>query len=308
MENQRPFSNSFLHFPAQSLTVLTPKQSALGVQLDIANQLLIPEPDGGVVEEDFETQRLKVEWRRGLKNDLELGISSQLIARNGGILDGFLKSYHKLIGYDAAEQDNPQGRDSRPKGRSVFRFEDADGQGIDVGSEFGLGDTTFSLKKQLSTGKFASAARLAVKAPTGSGSKVLGSGGWDAGIGFDARYEFSKKWSLFGNVAALKFGGSDIPNADSSGWQGGLGLEWATNKRDSIVAQFDAQSSIVKTGNSLADEMPVLASLGYKRRINPNQSLWASFSENGDWVDYRRKPLGHIGPDFTLSFGYEWRR
>ena len=308
MENQRPFSQSFLHFPAQNPDVLAKNRAQIGLQLDIANQLLIPRENGAVVEEDFETQRLKIEYRRGLGRGFEAAVSGQILARNGGVLDQFLTTYHDLIGYGADSDDNPQGRDSRPKNRAVFRFEDPNGRGVDVGRALGFGDTTLSLKKQIARGKTASAARLALKIPTGSDSEILGSGGFDAGISFDARRELSRKWAFFGNASLLQFGSSAIPNARKNGWQGGLGLEWKVGRRDSVVAQFDAHSATVKTGNRFADDTPVVASLGWKRRVSEGRSVWASFSENGDWVNYNAAPLGNIGPDFTLSFGYEWRR
>ena len=310
MQNQRPFQAAFLHFSARNPEILSRGVGKLGFQLDIANNLLIPNfgANGARVEEDFETQRLSISYRRGLKNNLEAEIASSVVARNSGILDGPISFYHRLLGLDGDGPDNPVGRDERPRGRSVFALDDGNGNGFNRGSDLGFGDTTFSLQKPLSSGNFASAARIGLKIPTGSGSKVLGSGGVDFGAMIDARYRLSPEWALFGGAGASKFGDSKISNARKNGFQGGLGFEYRKSARESWVAQIDAQSRTVSTQNSFADKTPVLASVGYKRKINENRMFWASFSENGDYHNFKAPFFGNVGPDFTLSIGYEIRR
>ncbi len=308
LENQRPYQAVFLHLPAQSPDVLAKNQSRYGVQFDIANNLLIPNISGGsTVREDFETGRGKIEFRRGLGRNLEFGASTQYFVRDGGSLDNAISFYHHLLGIKGNGPDNPRGRDNEKRNQDRLFFQDAQGNGIDIGGKNGFGDTTLDLKRQLTEGGFASALRVALKIPTGSSGKIFGSGGFDAGFGLDARRAFSQNLALFGNVAALAFGDSDLPNTKSSGAQGGLGLEYKGH-RASVVAQIDAQSRTLTTGNSFADRTPVLASVGYKRDLGQNKRLWASFSENGDYHNFHAPFFGNIGPDFTLSLGFEVRR
>ena len=307
-ENSRPLNQIFLHLPPANPDVLAKNQSALGVQLDVANNLLIPlATAGGSVAEDFETQRLMLQYRRGLGRDFEARLDAQLIARNGGVLDGFIQGYHDLFGLEGNGEDVPFGRGNLAKGRSVFAFSDANGRGVNAGNAFGLGDTTLSLQRQLSRGKLASAARFGVKLPTGSGSKILGSGGLDAGLGLDARYNFARNWALFGNAGAYAYGDSDIPNAKNNGLSGGLGFERRIGKGQSIIAQINADSRVVTTGNAFADRTPVVASVGYKRQWKSG-ALWAFFSENGDYTNYNAPFFGNVAPDLTFRFGYEFRR
>ncbi len=308
MENGRPYQEVFLHLPAQNPDVLAKNRSQIGVQFDVANNLLIPNiSNGATVYEDFETGRGKIEFRRGLGRNLEVDASIQGFVRDGGSFDNAISFYHRLLGLPGDGPDNPQGRDGVARNQDRLFFQDANGNGIDVGGENGLGDTTLSLKRQLSEGKFASAARVSLKIPTGSASKIFGSGGLDAGIGVDARYALAPNLALFGSAAALAFGDSDLPNTESGGAQGGLGLEYK-GKRASVVAQIDAQSRTLTTGNSFADKTPVLASVGYKRDLGENKRIWASFSENGDYHNFKVPFFGNIGPDFTLSLGFEVRR
>ena len=307
-ENARPFNQIFLHLRPANPDVLDKKRGALSVQLDVANNLLVPNADaGGSVQEDFETQRLMVNYRRGLGRGLEVRLDGQLIARNGGFEDAPIDFYHRLFGIKANGQDQPQGRFNIPRNRSILAFQNANGSGINRDSAFGLGDTTLSLARQLSGGAFASAAQIAVKLPTGSGNKVLGSGGFDGGVSFDARFQFARNWALFGNAGAYAYGGADVPDAKNNGVSGGLGFERRVGKGQSILAQVNADSRVVTTGNAFADRAPVIASVGYKRQWKTG-ALWAFFSENGDYHNYKAPFFGNIAPDLTLRFGYEFRR
>ena len=205
--------------------------------------------------------------------DLEIGVGTNITARNGGILDGPIEFYHQLLGLEGKGPDNPIGRDNVPRNRSIFAFQNALGQGVNEGSAFGIGDTKIWLKKQLSRGQFSSAARVALKVPTGSEGKLISSGGFDGGIALDARYQFARKWAVFGNVGAAKYGNTSIPGAQGSGLQGGMGFEWRVGKRESIIAQMDAAKRTVTTGNPFADRTPVIGSIGYKKQVGESRRL-----------------------------------
>lgn len=310
VENLRPYQSIFLHLSPESPTTLGRGQRRYGLQLDVANNLLIPATGakGARVEEDFEVQRLRLSYRRGLKGGLEAGVTLPIVARNGGMLDGPIELYHRLLGLGGDGEDSPQGRGNIDRGRSVLFLRDADGNGVDEGRAFGIGDVSFSLKKTLSRGRFANSARIALKLPTASSHKILGSGGVDFGGGIDARYGVTRRLAIYGTVGALAFGNADaVPDARRSGLQGTLGLEYR-GRRGSFVAQTDGATRNVRTGNSFADRTPVVVSVGYKRPVGKNRLFWVSFSENGDYHNFHAPFFGNIGPDFTLSTGFEWRR
>ncbi|BCM94274.1 hypothetical protein IAD21_06177 [Abditibacteriota bacterium] len=307
VQNERPYQSAFLHFEPQAPEVLSPGKSCYGVAFHVANDLLIPaDSNGSRVEEDFETGRVQLNYSRGIGKGWEVGARTNAIVRDNGLLDGPIEFYHRLLSLPGNGQDAPAGRENIPRNRDILFFQDANGNGVDEASASGLGDTTLEVRRQLSSGKNASAARFAVEIPTGNGSKILGSGGFDAGIGLDARHEFGSRLALFGSANIFIYGDSKIPNAQNSGIGGGLGLEFKAGKRDSILAQVDAQSRTITTGNSFADRTPVLASVGYKHRFSDNRTLFASFSEDGDFTNYNVPALGNIGPDFTLSVGMQW--
>ncbi len=309
LENQRPLQPPILHFTAPNTDVLARGASQWDAQLDIANNLLLPNdgPQGQSVREDFETQRLKLSYARGLGGRWEIGTQANLTARNGGFLDAPIQAYHRLVGIQGNGRDNPIGRGNVPDNRSIFSFRDANGNGIDAGSAFGIGDTDLWLQRQLAANKFAAAVRIGVKLPTGSGAKILSSGGFDAGAVLDARYQFAPKVALFASASGAFFGDSEILNARRSGLQGGLGLEWKRSSRASIIAQIDAATRNVMTGNSFADRTPVIGSIGYKHDVGRNGSYWFSLSENSDYHNYNAPFFGNIAPDANFAFGYQWR-
>jgi hypothetical protein len=310
LENERPFQAIFLNLPAQNPDVLARGATTFGLQMDIANDLLSPNPGPGgeIVVEDFETQRLKVSWRRGIGRDMEYGVGTNLTARNGGFLDPVIEAVHKI--FDTEGNGFATGgvkRANIPRGRSILTFTNTAGQTIAEGSAFGLGDTSLWMKKQLSHGKLSSSARVALKVPTGSEGHVIGSGGFDAGVALDARLRLAKRWALWGNAGAAKYGNSSIPGSEGSGTWGSLGYEWRVGQRDSVIGQITAASRTVTTGNPFADRTPVIISLGYKKQVSPKGSYWLAFSENGDYRNFKSQLLGSIGPDFTVSFGYEFK-
>lgn len=309
VQNERPFQSAFLHFEPQSPEVLKRHRTRFGFALHIANDLLIPaDSNGSSVREDFETARIQLNYSRGLGNGWEVGARTNLIVRDGGLLDGPISFYHRLLGLSGNGQDNPTGRDNIPRSRDILRFQDAQGNGVNQGGTFGFGDTSLEARRQLSLGDFPSTARFAVKIPTGNGGRVLGSGGTDLGVGLDARRSFGSRLALFGGVGAFVYGNSKLPNAAKSGTQAGLGLEFRAGSRDSFLAQVDAQSRTIRTGNSFADKTPVIASVGFKHRFGEGRTGFVSFSENGDFTNYNAPFLGNIGPDLTLSVGMQWRR
>lgn len=311
LENERPFQAIFLRLPAQNPDVLSRGRSRLGLQVDVANDLLIPKTgaNGARVTEDFETQRLKVSWSKGFGRGLEGGIGSNLTARNGGFLDSTVELVHKLFNTEGISKSARIGRENIPQGRSILAFIDASGKGINEGNAFGLGDTTVWLKKQISRKRtLSTSASVALKLPTGKEGAILGSGSFDAGISFDARYRLARRFALFGNIGGAKYGNSDIPGAANNGFWGAVGYEWKVGHRDSVIGQINYQNRGVTTDNEFADRRPVIASLGYKKKLNDKHAYWLAIGENGDYRNYKWPALFNIGPDVTLSFGYEFRR
>ena len=310
IRNMRPYNLLFLQFLPDSGDTLASRQNRFRLQLDVANNMLIPRPsEGATVIEDNETQRLSLDWRRGLGRQTEIGINAALLWRNSGFTDGLIQAYHDLIGYASSQRDIPQGRASYPQYRSLLQVTDATGNTlIQQGSAFGLGETTVTLKRGLirQNRRSALAARFGLKLPTGNPNALLGSGSFDAGLSFDARYGVGRDIILYANVGGAVMGHAHYaPGAQHNREQGFLGLEYRPNNRDSFFFQFDSASLALRTGNKFADGVGTEATFGYKRILDRHSVLIASFSENGGIDNYSASYIANIGPNI-FSLGLEW--
>ncbi len=313
VRNRRPYNLLFLQFTPETGDILLRRAERFDLQLDVANNLLIPSPShGATVIEDNEVQRLGFTWRRGVGQGVEVGIESALLWRNGGILDGILGAYHRLTGLAGNGPDNPAGRDGYPQYRSLLLLQDAQGNTlVDQGNAFGLGETTLTVKRSLipAQRRSAIALRFALKLPTGNPTLLLGSGSVDAGLSLDLRYSVGREIVLYANVGGVAMGRAvRVRGALSSMLQGFAGIEYHPNHRDSFVLQVDGNSLAVRTGNSFADRVGTTATFGYKRLLDRSRILTLSFSENGDIHNYTLPYFSNIGPDFTITANLEWRR
>ena len=313
LRNQRSYNLLFLQFAPETSDVLPKGRSRLSIQLDIANNLLIPSPVlGAKVIEDFETQRLQFGWRKGISNGNEIEVFLPVIWRNGGVLDGILNAYHRFINFKANQEDDPAGRNSVGEYHSAWKLIDADGKIlVDQRGAIGFGDLELSLKHAFNSRRQrgATAIRFGIKLPTGNSKSLLGSGGADTGFSFDSRYRVGRDFTFYFNLGGVLTGRTNaLPNRESALWQSFFGAEYHPNHRDSYFAQVDWSSPAVRTGNHFADGLSVTALFGYKREVSKNTILSVAFAENGDIHNYKIPALSSIGPDLTLSFAIAWKR
>ena len=267
IRDSRPYNLLFLQFMPESGDVLPARANAYGLQLDVINNLLIPAPDrlangtnGAVIREDNEYQRLAFAWRRGLGKQTELAVYAPLVWRNGGLLDGILSGYHRLVGLPGNSIDDPNGRDFGRKYQSVLQIVDASGQTrVNQGNAFGVGEINITLKRGLTpqTARASLAARLGVKIPVGNPTLLLGSGAFDVGLSLDARYSLGRDIIVYANVGGVLMGRAESHvralNPAANMAQTLAALEYRANNRDSFVLQLDGNTRAVRTGNRLAD-------------------------------------------------------
>lgn len=218
--------------------------------LDVANHFV----DGSAGNEhlvlDGETYRLNLAGRMAVGSRFEIGFEVPWLFQNGGILDGFIETYHRTFGF------SQRGRDEAPTGRYLYRYErgGADAFFVDRANS-GIGDVRLAGGLQLydSPGDHprALALRASLKLPTGDGGDLRGSGstdlalwlavsqGWKTGIG---------AWELFGGAGLLGMTDGDVlPEqqrnlvAFGSAGAGWRPLQWLTLK-----VQFDGHTSFYR--------------------------------------------------------------
>lgn len=310
MRDARPFNLLFLQFTPETADLL-PRGDRYDLQIDLINNLLIPDPSlGPTVVEQNEYQRLKFAWRHGVGRQTEIELLVPLLWRNGGIMDDLITFYHHLTGLADNAQDVPLGRDHYPRYQSHLQL--VDGQGrvlINQGNAFGLGETIFTVKHSLapSSARSAIALRLGVKLPTGNPTLALGSGSIDAGLSLDARYSLGREVLFYGNLGCVVLGRAvKVPGSRPNTVESVVALEYRPNHRDSFVLQVDGNGQFVRTGNRFADGSNVTATFGYRRALSRRQVGFLSFSEAGHIHNFTLPWFSNIGPAFTVSMGLTW--
>jgi hypothetical protein len=306
-----PFNLLFLQFTPETADVLRSGGNRYDVQLDVINNLLIPDPRlGATVYIHNEYQQLKFAWRRGLDARTELGVFVPIEWRDGGFLDGIISGYHHFFGLPANADDSPAGGDTYPKYESKLQVTDASGHTlVNQGNAFGLGETVVTVKHTLirTASRSALALRLGLKLPTGNPTMLLGSGSFDEGLMLDARYNLGRDFTVYGNLGYVMLGrATRAPGSRPNTVETLAGLEYHPNHRDSFNVQIDGNGQFVRTGNEVADRSNVTATFGYQRVLNRHSVGFVSFSEGGHIHNFTLPSFSNIAPDFTVSLGMRW--
>jgi hypothetical protein len=312
IRDARPLNLLFLQFVPETADVLPTRANRYDLQLDLINNMLIPDPRlGATVVEDNEYQRVRFAWRRGLGRGTEIGVFVPILWRNGGILDGIITAYHHLVGLPANADDVPLGRDHYPQYRSLLQIVDASGNVlVDQGNAFGLGETIVTLKRSLTrtTPRSALDLRLGLKLPTGNPTLALGSGSVDEGLSLDIRYSLGREILLYGNLGYVMMGPAiKIPGGRPNTVETLIAIEYRPNNRDSFVLQVDGNGQFVRTGNGFADRSNVTATFGYQRVLDRHLVGFLSFSEGGHIHNFTLPAFSNVSPDITVSTGLTWQ-
>lgn len=294
--NGRVVALPFLRF-TPSAGFLRAGESEMSASIQVINDVRRDPRDlsqSSTLEEDQETQRLALRYRKGYTNGFEGSVEVPLLFRNGGFMDPIINWYHfAVLG--------PQNRvrDFLPFGRSFVRVP---GVG-DFGSAGGLGDVSFQVRKKVSPRLSLGAA---LKVPTGSANDLLGSGAFD--FGFNAEYQtmIGKKLQLNASVGLVAQGKPTVlRNGRGLIDQEMLAITYKKNSRDAFVAQYQNEASPTRVGLESNDGRHVMLTFGYERRISDRDRLDFYFSEDHDLLP-GATALVNIAPDFTI--GIRWNR
>jgi hypothetical protein len=255
--NQNPFVQIY-GLPAPEGAILVPTHSLdARLVLDIANNFASSSTSSESVTIDGETWRTTLALRYGLGKNLEIGLDLPYIDHSGGIFDGLIEGWHDLIGF------SQDGRDQVPHGRLLYRYTENGVTKLNINdANSGLGDLLLSLAVPLRRGPRALALRTAVKLPTGSASRLRGSGSTDfsARLSGEDRQTFAA-WDItwFGDAGVLLMTKGDVlPDRQRHvvGF-GSLGFGWQPLTWLTLKAQLDGHtafydSALTELGDSSA--------------------------------------------------------
>lgn len=215
---------------------------------------------------DGETYRIIASLRYGFGNGIEGGIEVPYMAMDGGFLDDFIEGFHKTFNLPN------QNRARNPQDRFLYKYT-KNGTTLlyldDPGS--GVGDVRLTGGIQLYNNHKPNprqlALRTSVKLPTGSTSKLHGSGSTDLALWLTAADDYQlPKWghlTLFGSAGGMAMTRGKVikDKQRNSAWFGTFGLGWGPAEWLDIKAQLMANTSAFR-GDVWVVEKPGLMVVG----------------------------------------------
>ncbi|MBJ6802698.1 DUF3187 family protein [Geomonas sp. Red259] len=250
--NQSPLVQIY-GLPAAESAVVQPAGKAWTLlSVDVANSYLKRETARESLLLDGEGERITLALRYGVAQRGELGMDLPLIAYNGGIFDGFIEDWHEFFGL-------PQGqRPDAPKGQLRFQYEKDGRQRLDMERDgLHIGDLRFSGAWQLYHGGGANPAALALrtslKLPTGSSSRLTGSGSTDLALWLtgSSDYAFPGQWghaTVFAAAGGLAMTDGQVlkeQHKNLAGF-GTVGLGWSPSDSFALKAQLSGHSAFFR--------------------------------------------------------------
>jgi len=284
--NHRPYSLIFLRLPGHT-RALNPGQKEWSLGVTGANDIRI----GPGLLEDGETWRWNFRYREGGKQG-DVFVEIPLLVRGGGWMDPWIDGWHKSV-LRAKYAD----RENSPMSRIAYRLPN----GQNFGSGSGIGDVVVGLTKNLTP---RTAAKVALKLPTGNPTELLGSGSPDFGFSVVHRVP-GKKWTASLEVGLVAQGkATRLRGAPALSEQAILTGIYRPSAREEWILQWQHEKAPVRTGVNSADQPHRLLTLGYRIQCAEGKWLELYFSEDQDIVNGRVPWLARVGPDFTA--GLRW--
>lgn len=248
---------------------------------------------------DGESYRTHIVASYGLRPDMTLAATIPLVAHSTGMLDGFIIDWHDLWGL------SNERRNEFENNRLDFSYLEGGSALLSLQErQRGLGDVRLSWDWSLrpaGPARRALALRTGLKLPTGSSSRLLGSGSTDVSVqllGSDRRT--LQRWgaSLSWSVGALWLGDTEVLEMlrEDLVFIGSGGLRWPLGSRLGLRAQLDLHSAFYDSGLAALGKGSVQLSTGFDLRVGA-----------GHWVELAM--MQNLRTDTTPDFGlyFSWR-
>lgn len=286
IRNQMPLYLFWYAFPQDRAQVAGEKKLVTSLDYTVSNVVVdkVTTPtEEYVIRADMEVNRINLDLRYGALEQLELELEVPYLILSSGYLDTFVEHFESSVGA------TPVGARSRgEKYKFNYNVRHNDVNLINTQDPpSGLGDVAFSAKYML-LDETASLPRIsvrgAVKFPTASKSKYLGSGKFDAGAGvlmdkqlLDRLIGYLNLNTVFINKPGF------LDEMDIKGYilTGMAALEYCFTERFSAVLQGTLHSTpYPKTGTDPLDNNAGEAALGLNYQLTVNSNWHIAVVEN----------------------------
>ncbi len=305
VRNFNPVQLMFLALPAEPAKTLPIGRSQMQMELAESNIIIFeehPDPDVKAVLK-FETFRFAFSFKHGITDRLEGGIEIPVLYRDKGILDPFIISVESAV--SRLSPNRVQFTRGSYGGYSIQR----NGETLVSGGrwEYGLGDIVLQgkfLAWQESPGRPSISLRGAVKVPTGSKSKLYGSGKVDLGMGLALQKRLNPRWVFYFNqdvvfpMGRFLYTGFTLNPISTTI----LSVEWIWSPKFSWLTQVDFYTSPFHgTGVNVLDFGANEISFGFDYALR-HHVLWQLFG-----IENFNKPYQASAADFTLLTTVNYR-
>jgi hypothetical protein len=239
-----------LTLPALSAATVTPGRWELRASVLWSNSFSWTQDVAGEAPEDRrflidgESGTVDLTLRRGLARNLDAGLRLALHGRGGGVLDGFIDFWHRLVRLPDGQRPDFRRDAFRVEGRTTaggaFSWSDAKG--------WGLGDLELESRWRLAdgAGREPSVALVArVVLPTGG---ELYSGGLGAGGQVAVDVPLGRRFDLFTGMGVTAQDPGPVRGIEyePARLHGYLALEWRVARPLSLLVETNAASRLVR--------------------------------------------------------------
>ncbi|MBU5614742.1 DUF3187 family protein [Geomonas azotofigens] len=285
--NQSPLVQIY-GLPAAESAIVQPAGKAWTlVAVDVANSYLKRETARETLLLDGEGERMTLALRYGVAQRAELGMDLPLVFYSGGIFDGFIEDWHEFFGL-------PQGqRPDAPKGQLRFEYAKDGRQRLDMDRDgMRVGDLRFNGAWQLyhdgGANPVALALRGSLKLPTGSSSRLTGSGSTDLALWLtgSSDYALPGAWghaAVFAAAGGLAMTDGQVlkeQHKNLAGF-GTLGFGWSPADSFALKAQLSGHSAIFRdSGFSELTSGAMQLIFGGTVALSPRTTLDIALSED----------------------------
>jgi hypothetical protein len=228
---------------------------------------------------DGESATLDVEWRRGVRPGLDLGLRLALHARGGGALDGLIDAFHRVFAFTGMDDgDRPAFR--ADAFRVVGRRED--GQAFAwTRRGVGLGALELQARRRLGAGSPRSATALVARVALPGGTHAFRAGGVAAGVQLVATRPLGARAFAHVGLGASAGGAARLDGVGYTRARGALfaALERRVGGRVSLLLQSDVATRLVR-GVERYPGRHWLAHAGAVIDLGPRAALELGLTEN----------------------------
>jgi hypothetical protein len=299
IRNQMPMYLFWYFFPQEKAEVAGYKRFGAVFDYTVSNVITdkVSSPsEEYIVRMDMEVNRFNVNLKYGLMERLELAFEIPYLVTSKGYLDGFIKGFEEKIGatavgarkhtddfkYDYYVAHNYQ--------ILIQRSEPADGLGdMALAAKYMLMDEMGVLPRI--------SARGALKFPTASESKYLGSGKYDAGAGVLLDKSLGRLFTFLNFNGVLISKPDCLKEMDLKNFilSGSIAAEYFFTERFSVIAQGTWNSTpYPTTGTDPLDNQAAEVGLGLNYKFTANSNWHIAVMEN---------VFADSTPDVTFQLG-----